>query len=120
MITILIEKMLSCTVIDPSAVVQWAFRHEMLDELSRFWLWNIVMRTIKKMNKHVVKITAEYEEQQKKARQAEENLELSGAAEEGGDMAVLGHMVDAFAPTEEQLTQLENKLEKAKEMQKAL
>ena len=118
MITILIEKMLGCTVITPSAVVQWAFRQEMLDELSRFWLWNIVMKTIRKMNKHVDKISKEYEAMQKRMKDAEAALNLSGA--DGGDMAVLGHLVDANPPSDEELAIKEKKLEQAKDMQKAL
>ena len=55
---------------------------------------------------------------QKRMRDAENALNLSGA--DGGDMAVLGHLVDANPPSEEELAMKEKKLEAAKDQQKKL
>ena len=51
-------------------------------------------------------------------RDAEQAMNLSGT--DGGDMAVLGHLVDANPPNEEELSNKEKKLENAKDMQKKL
>lgn len=60
MMVVIIDKLLKTQVVECSAVATWIFSKEMTSEFTKMYLWEILHLTIKKMNKHVIKLS-EYE-----------------------------------------------------------
>lgn len=56
MMCVLIDKLLKTQVVECSAVATWIFSKEMNSEFTKLYLWEILHLTIKKMNKHVIKL----------------------------------------------------------------
>lgn len=56
MMCVLIDKLLKTQVVECSAVATWIFSREMNSEFTKMYLWEILHLTIKKMNKHVIKL----------------------------------------------------------------
>ncbi|KAK6631300.1 Component of the cap-binding complex (CBC) [Polyplax serrata] len=57
MICVLIDEMLKNQIVKCSAVANWIFSKEMSKEFTRMYLWEILHLTIKKMNKHVTRVS---------------------------------------------------------------
>lgn len=57
MMVVLIDKLLKLQIVDCSAVATWIFSKEMTGEFTKLYLWEILHLTIKKMNKHVIKLS---------------------------------------------------------------
>lgn len=57
MLVVIIDKLLKIQIIDCSAVATWIFSKDMTNEFSKMYLWEILHLTIKKMNKHVIKLS---------------------------------------------------------------
>lgn len=57
MMVVLIDKLLKLQIVDCSAVATWIFSKEMTGEFTKMYLWEILHLTIKKMNKHVIKLS---------------------------------------------------------------
>lgn len=100
--------MLKTQIVECSAVANWIFSKEMTGEFTKMYLWEILHLTIKKMNKHVIKLGAELSEAREKLARAESSDEES--EEEN----------DAEKPTEEMVERMEEKLEAAQADQKNL
>lgn len=111
MIIVVIDRMLSVCVLTPSSVIEWALNFELSDELSRSWLWRVIANTIKKMNKHVIKIDYEL-------------CDIRDRAEEGNNIDNFENDLlktyNAFTPDEAEIQKVERKLEASKEQQKRL
>lgn len=56
MLCVLIDKLLKTQIVECSAVATWIFSKEMNSEFTKMYLWEILHLTIKKMNKHVIKL----------------------------------------------------------------
>lgn len=56
MMCVLVDKLLKTQIVECSAVATWIFSKEMNSEFTKMYLWEILHLTIKKMNKHVIKL----------------------------------------------------------------
>lgn len=56
MMCVLVDKLLKTQVVECSAVATWIFSKEMNNDFTKMYLWEILHLTIKKMNKHVIKL----------------------------------------------------------------
>lgn len=56
MMCVLIDKLLKTQIVECSAVATWIFSKEMNCDFTKMYLWEILHLTIKKMNKHVIKL----------------------------------------------------------------
>lgn len=56
MMVVIIDKLLKTQIVECSAVATWIFSKEMTSEFTKMYLWEILHLTIKKMNKHVIKL----------------------------------------------------------------
>ena len=57
MLCVIIDKMLKLQIVECSSVATWIFSKEMTKEFTKMYLWEILHVTIKKMNKHVQKLS---------------------------------------------------------------
>lgn len=57
MMVVLIDKLLKTQIVECSAVATWIFSKEMNNDFTKMYLWEILHLTIKKMNKHVIKLS---------------------------------------------------------------
>lgn len=56
MLCVLIDKLLKTQIVECSAVATWIFSKEMTNDFTKMYLWEVLHLTIKKMNKHVIKL----------------------------------------------------------------
>ncbi|OCT97738.1 hypothetical protein XELAEV_18009967mg [Xenopus laevis] len=111
MIAVLLDKMIRTQIVDCAAVANWIFSPELSPDFTRFYIWEILHSTIRKMNKHVQKIQKELEDtkqrlaKQHKHRDSDDNDEDSGRKD---------------GPLEEQIERLQEKVESAQSEQKNL
>ena len=56
---VLIDKMLKTQIVHCASVANWIFSKEMSRDFTKMYLWEILHLTIRKMNKHVIKLTDE-------------------------------------------------------------
>ncbi|KAL7988540.1 hypothetical protein Chor_007459 [Crotalus horridus] len=66
MIAVLVDKMIRTQIVDCAAVANWIFSPELSHDFTRFYIWEILHSTIRKMNKHVMMIQKELEEAKEK------------------------------------------------------
>lgn len=57
MMVVLVDKMLKTQIVECSAVATWIFSKEMTGEFTKLYIWEVLHLTIKKMNKHVGKLS---------------------------------------------------------------
>jgi len=57
MMCVIVDKFLKTQIVDCSAVATWIFSKEMVGEFTKMYIWEILHLTIKKMNKHVTKLS---------------------------------------------------------------
>lgn len=62
MMAVIVDKLLKTQIVECSSVATWVFSKEMSSEFTKMYLWEILHLTIKKMNKHVMKLSAELAE----------------------------------------------------------
>ncbi|XP_044756316.1 nuclear cap-binding protein subunit 1 [Coccinella septempunctata] len=115
MMIVLVDKMLKTQIIECSAVANWIFSKDMIPEFTKSYIWEILHITIKKMNKHVTKLTAELSEAREKLAREEHSDSESEEDEEGKKK-----VEDSEKPTEEMVERMEEKLEAAQADQKNL
>ncbi|XP_074137927.1 nuclear cap-binding protein subunit 1 isoform X2 [Sminthopsis crassicaudata] len=107
MIAVLVDKMIRTQIVDCAAVANWIFSSELSRDFTRLFIWEILHSTIRKMNKHVVKIQKELEETKEKlARQHKRRDDRSSDRDDGA--------------LEEQIERLQEKVESAQSEQKNL
>ncbi|KAF7274782.1 hypothetical protein GWI33_012551 [Rhynchophorus ferrugineus] len=114
MMVVLIDKMLKTQIAECSAVANWIFSKEMTSEFTKMYLWEILHLTIKKMNRHVIKLAAELTDAREKLARAEESSESESEDEEKKKQE------DSEKPSEEMVERMEEKLEAAQADQKNL
>ncbi|KAM3866762.1 nuclear cap-binding protein subunit 1 [Diretmus argenteus] len=115
MIATLVDKMIRTQIVDCAAVANWLFSQDMAHEFTRFYIWEILHSTIRKMNKHVQKIQKELEEAKDKLEKQQHKRRDSGEDE---DMEK--NSEDEEGQLEEQIERLQEKVESAQSEQKNL
>lgn len=120
MMVVLVDKMLKTQIVECSAVANWIFSKEMQTEFLKMYLWEVLHLTIRKMNKHVIKLTGELGEAREKLAHADSS-DSSSSGDEGKKPTKMKVMVvDGEKPTEEVVERMEEKLEAAQADQKNL
>lgn len=114
---VLVDKMLKTQIVECSAVANWIFSKEMIGEFTKLYLWEILHLTIRKMNKHVIKLGAELSDAREKLARAESS---SSSSEDEDTPATKKKQDDTEKPTEEMVERMEEKLEAAQADQKNL
>uniref|UniRef100_A0A8C9VPZ6 Nuclear cap binding protein subunit 1 n=1 Tax=Scleropages formosus TaxID=113540 RepID=A0A8C9VPZ6_SCLFO len=109
MISVLVDKMIRTQIVDCVAVANWIFSQDMTHEFTRFYVWEILHSTIRKMNKHVQKIQKELED-------SKEKLEKQHQKKDSGDEEDM----EEDSQLEEQIERLQEKVESAQSEQKNL
>ncbi|KAH8287275.1 hypothetical protein KR054_005148 [Drosophila jambulina] len=117
MMVVLIDKLLKLQIVDCSAVATWIFSKEMTGEFTKMYLWEILHLTIKKMNKHVIKLNTELSEAKDKLSKADSS---SSDSEEDSSHKRKKPITHADKPSEEVVERMEEKLEAANVNQKRL
>ncbi|KAI8802519.1 armadillo-type protein [Cladochytrium replicatum] len=88
---IMIDKLVNYRVVDSYSVVSWALSMEVLSaHCTRFFLWNVVLNTVHKLNNKVGHLNAKYVEKQKQV-QSNQMDEMEDAATNEQDEAALRH-----------------------------
>ena len=82
MLVVLCDKLLKTGIVECAAVANWVFSKDMVPEFSKCYIWEIVHITIRKMNKHVAKLSKEATEARRMIEDSES--ESSDSDEEGG------------------------------------
>ncbi|XP_068278097.1 nuclear cap-binding protein subunit 1-like isoform X3 [Nyctibius grandis] len=114
MIAVLVDKMIRTQIVDCAAVANWIFSSELAHDFTRFYVWEILHSTIRKMNKHVLKIHKELEET--KARLARQHKRRESDDDDDDDQS--SDREDG--PLEEQIERLQERVESAQSEQKNL
>uniref|UniRef100_A0A8B9GWJ4 Nuclear cap binding protein subunit 1 n=1 Tax=Astyanax mexicanus TaxID=7994 RepID=A0A8B9GWJ4_ASTMX len=117
MIAVLVDKMIRTQIVDCAAVANWIFSPDMAHDFTRFYMWEILHSTIRKMNKHVQKIQKELEEAKDKLEKQQHKKQKDSGDEE--DMEK-NNSEDEDGQLEEQIEKLQEKVESAQSEQKNL
>jgi nuclear cap-binding protein subunit 1 len=121
MLCVIVDKLLKTQVVECSSVATWIFSKEMTKEFTKMYLWEILHLTIKKMNKHVMKLSAELSEAKEKLARAAESSSSDSEDENGTTVPTKKKKVEmGDKPTEEMVERMEEKLEAAYVDQKRL
>ncbi|CAH1254808.1 NCBP1 [Branchiostoma lanceolatum] len=126
MMFVLVDKMLRTQIVNCSAVANWLFSHDMSQDFTRLYVWEIMHSTIRKMNKHVEKCNAELTEGQQhtaeKSPQVQKELaDAQQKTEKSGDkIGSEDEMQDIDGVDEEEIERLQERLESAQSEQKKL
>uniref|UniRef100_A0A673I4X5 Nuclear cap-binding protein subunit 1-like n=1 Tax=Sinocyclocheilus rhinocerous TaxID=307959 RepID=A0A673I4X5_9TELE len=115
MTSVLVDKLIRTQIVDCAAVANWIFSPEMAHDFTRFYVWEILHSTIRKMNKHVQKIQKELDEAKEKLEKQQNKKRDSGDEE---DMEK--NSEDEEGQLEEQIERLQEKVESAQSEQKNL
>ncbi|CAG9772575.1 unnamed protein product [Ceutorhynchus assimilis] len=113
MMVVLVDKMLKTQIVECSAVANWIFSKEISSEFTKNYIWEILHLTIRKMNRHVTKLTGELTDAREKLARAEESSDSESDDEKK-------KQDDAEKPSEEIVERMEEKLEAAQADQKNL
>ncbi len=62
MTVIMVDKMLKTQIIECSSIANWVFSKEMREELTCFYVWEILNSTVNRMNIQVDKLQNDYNE----------------------------------------------------------
>uniref|UniRef100_A0A2D4JUE4 MIF4G-like type 2 domain-containing protein n=2 Tax=Micrurus TaxID=8634 RepID=A0A2D4JUE4_9SAUR len=108
MIAVLVDKMIRTQIVDCAAVANWIFSPELSHDFTRFYIWEILHSTIRKMNKHVMMIQKELEEAKERLAKQHKRRDDVRSNERGN------------WPLEERIEHLQEKVESAQSEQKNL
>lgn len=84
---VVVDKMLKTQIVECCAVANWIFSRDMAPEFTKSYIWEILHLTIRKMNKHVVRLEKELADARAKLRAAPSDSESSD--EDGARGAIL-------------------------------
>lgn len=107
MMVVLIDKLLKIQVVECSAVAKWIFLPEMSEELTSFYVWEILHGTIKKMIRQVWKLQKEIEEMKDKLEEYEHKRKDGFDMDENFDQQEIP-TEDSILAKEEQLDELQS------------
>lgn len=88
-LSVLVDKMLKTQIVECCAVANWIFSRDMAPEFTRAYIWEILHVTIRKMNKHVVRLEKELAEARAKLRAVPSDSESSDEDPSRGTMHFL-------------------------------
>lgn len=108
MLVVLTDKLLKTQVVECSAVAKWIFLPEMSEELTSFYIWEILHSTIKKMVRQVTKLQKEIEEMKDRLEEHERKRKDGFDAEDENMDAGDIPSEDAITGKEEQLDDLQS------------
>ena len=74
---VVVDKMLKTQIVDCCVVATWIFSPDMASEFTRSYTWEILHLTIRKMNKHVIRLEKELNDARSKLRAAPSDSESS-------------------------------------------
>jgi nuclear cap-binding protein subunit 1 len=117
MLVVLCDKLLKTGIVECAAVANWVFSKDMVPEFSKCYLWEIVHITIRKMNKHVAKLSIEATNAR---RLIEDSDSESSDSDDEGGVKQRRRQRPLERPTEESVEKLEERLEAAQADQKNL
>ncbi|XP_032777092.2 nuclear cap-binding protein subunit 1 isoform X1 [Daphnia magna] len=125
---VVVDKMLKTQIVECCAVANWIFSRDMAPEFTRSYIWEILHLTIRKMNKHVVRLEKEVADARAKLRAAPSDSESSDddPNREAGEkrrrtISNKDTPKDGEEqPTEEMVERMEERLEAAQSDQKNL
>merc|ERR1719471_2005405 len=118
MLVVLTDKLLKTGVVECAAVANWVFSKDMVQaEFSKCYIWEIINITIRKMNKHVTKLSKEASEARKMIEDSDSDS--SDSDNEDGNKR-RGKNKPTEKPSEEAVEKLEERLEAAQADQKNL
>merc|ERR1712223_1899570 len=125
MMVVLVDKLLKTQIVECSAVANWIFSKEMVSEFTKGYSWEMLHLTIRKMNKHVNKLSKEASEARRMIEESDSDNSDNDSANEMDDKdkrsgRKAGNGNGSEKPTEERVERLEEKLEAAKAEQKNL
>lgn len=109
MMVVLVDKLLKTQIVEPSAVANWLFSSEMQPEFTKFYVWEIMHATIRKMSKQVDKLQQDVED-------AKDKLDAAKRKQADGLM----DDEDEEIPTDDIIERMEERLEAAQNQQKRL
>merc|ERR1719357_208434 len=118
MLVVLCDKLLKTGIVECAAVANWVFSKDMVPEFSKCYIWEIVHITIRKMNKHVAKLSKEATEARRLIEDSDS--ESSDSDDESGGGKQRRRQKPLERPTEESVEKLEERLEAAQADQKNL
>merc|ERR1711953_935136 len=107
MLVVLTDKLLKTGVVECSSVANWVFSKDMMAEFSKCYLWEIINITIRKMNKHVSKLSKEASEAR---RMIEDSDSDSSDSENEDGNKRRNKNRPAEKPSEEAVEKLEERL----------
>ncbi|XP_056328495.1 nuclear cap-binding protein subunit 1 isoform X2 [Danio aesculapii] len=116
MISVLVDKLIRTQIVDCAAVANWVFSPDMAHDFTRFYVWEILHSTIRKMNKHVQKIQKELDEAKEKLEKQQSKKQRDSGDEEEMEK----NSEDEDGQLEEQIEKLQEKVEAAQSEQKNL
>ncbi|XP_014674181.1 PREDICTED: nuclear cap-binding protein subunit 1-like [Priapulus caudatus] len=108
MMVVLVDKFLKTQIVECSAVANWLFAKDMAPDLTKFYVWEIMHSSIRRMTKQVQKLQQELEDAHEKIEAAARNKEAGLEAD------------DDETPTDEMLERMEERLETLQSQQKNL
>merc|ERR1712150_319993 len=125
MMVVLVDKMLKTQIVECSAVANWIFSKEMVSEFTKGYTWEMLHLTIRKMNKHVNKLSKEASEARRMIDESDSDNSENDSANEMDEKEKrsgrkTGNGNGSEKPTEEHVERLEEKLEAAQADQKNL
>merc|ERR1719210_2824968 len=71
MMVMLVDKMLKTQIVECAAVANWLFSRDMVTEFTKCYVWEILHLTIRKMNKHVSRLSKEASDARKMIEDSE-------------------------------------------------
>lgn len=125
MMVVLVDKMLKTQIVECAAVANWLFSREMVKEFTKAYSWEILHLTIRKMNKHVNKLSKEASDARKMINDESESDSEDSDMETGENKNRNGERKrhsnkSGEKPSEDQVEKLEERLEAAQADQKNL
>lgn len=126
MMAVLIDKMLRTQIVSCAAVANWIFVPSMKNEITKFYVWEILHGTISKMEKHVAKLSKEldeakmWREKSNKKKKKQLRMDTAGSDDSSSSDSEDERNFPTELPTDAEIERLEERLEAAQSEQKNL
>ncbi len=100
MMVVLVDKLLKTQIVECSAVANWIFSKEMVDDFTKLYVWEMLHLTIRKMNKHVNRLNKEAND----ARKMIEDSDNSDNSDSEEDTKMVRYILFRFGTRMKSLT----------------
>lgn len=77
MMVVMVDKMLKTQIVECASVAKWIFSDDMRQDLTSFYVWEILHSTISRMSKQVDKVKNEYNQLNDKFRKSTLDSDVS-------------------------------------------